>query len=508
MSHSTTPLEFSQLYPNGKFSVEAAFDGGLCTSDAGVLLVRQVMDKVNLVKKLAGALTDTRDPDRILHSNESIFACRIVALCLGYEDAIDIQELKNDPAFLAAMGVVPFEEKAGRAQSPQAQPPSIPRRTRRAKNRSGRPVTLPSQPTISRFENRVTAQDNAELAKVLLQSVMIQIPAKSKRVIIEVDGTEVVCHGEQEDSRYSGYYESTCYSPLLVHVRGENGRRWLAAIVQRPGDAAPGTDFADALGPVIDAVATRCPKAHILVCCDGGFGHKDGIEYCQSKHADFVLGYASNSVVKALALPLINQTRDEFQVLLNELGPCDPLTRNYRQYGEFHYAAQTWSEPLRIVVKSGFDRTAPDQRYVVTSLPAPGEVRVKNQWESEIGGDRGVWTADEIYKVYAQRGDQENQIKQFKLDMAGDRTSCMYWNANQFRLILHAVALFVMGLISAVLAKTRFAKATPGTIREKLLKVGGRFIPSTRRLRIQLPSSFPHKDIWFLLNQKFAPPEI
>ena len=64
-----------------------------------------------------------------------------------------------------------------------------------------------------------------------------------------------------------------------------------------------------------------------------------------------------------------------------------------------------------------------------------------------------------------------------------------------------------MGLISAVLAKTRFATATPRTIREKLLKVGARFIPSTRRLRIQLPSSFPHKDIWFLLNQKFATPQ-
>ena len=504
MSHSTTPLEFSQLYPNGKFPVEAAFDGGLCTSDAGALIVRQVMDKVDLAKRLAGALTDTRDPDRVLHSNESIFACRIVALCLGYEDGIDIQELKFDPALRAAMGVVVSGEKA---TAP------IPRRMRRARSRSDRTMSLPSQPTISRFENRVTAQDNAELAKVLLQFVTTQIPLRSKRVVIEVDGTEVVCHGEQEDSRFNGYYDSTCYSPLLVHVRaengerGENGRRWLAAILQRPGDAAPGTDFDVALGPVIDAVAKRCPKAHILVCCDGGFGHKEGIEYCQSKHADFVLGYASNSVVKALALPLINQTRDEFQVLLNELGPCDPLTRNYRQYGEFHYAAQTWSEPLRIVVKAGFIKTSPVQRYVVTSLPAPGEVRVKNQWESEIGGDRGVWTADEIYKVYAQRGDQENQIKQFKLDMAGDRTSCMYWNANQFRLILHAVALFVMGLISAVLAKTRFAKATPGTIREKLLKVGARFIPSTRRLRIQLPSSFRHKDIWFLLNQKFATPQ-
>ena len=504
MSHSTIPLEFSQLYRKEmyrkeKFPVKAAFDGGLCTSDAGVLVVRQVIDKLNLVQRLAGALTDTRDPDRVLHTNESILSCRILALCLGYEDGIDIQDLNIDPAFRAAMGLIVSAEEATA---------SIPRRMRRARSKFRRTVTLPSQPTISRFENRVTAQDNAGLAKVLLQSVMIQIPAKSKRVVIEVDGTEIICHGGQEDSRFNGYYDSTCYSPLLVHVRAGNGRRWLAAILQRPGDAAPDTDFAEAVSPVIDAVAKRCPKAHILVCCDGGFGHKECIEFCQGKRAEFVLGMASNSVLKSLASPLINQTREEFQALLNELGPCDPLTRGYRQYGDFRYAAQTWSEPLRVVVKAGFNRTTPDQRYVVTSLPAPGEIRVRNQWESEIVGDRGVWTADEIYKLYSQRGDQENQIKQFKLDMAGDRTSCMYWNANQFRLILHAVALFVMGLISAVLAKTRFATATPGTIREKLLKVGARFIPSTRRLQIQLPSSFPHKDIWFLLNQKFAPPDI
>jgi len=94
--------------------------------------------------------------------------------------------------------------------------------------------------------------------------------------------------------------------------------------------------------------------------------------------------------------------------------------------------------------------------------------------------------------LYRQRGDMENRIKEQQLGLFADRTSCHDFLANQFRVLLSAAAYVLMETLRRVgLAGTELASAQAGTIRLKLLKIGGRVVRSVRRLVIHLAGGYP-----------------
>ena len=76
--------------------IEADFGGGNVSSDGGLLLLRQVDRWSGLIKNLAKVLPDSRDPDRITHSLESLLRQRIYGIALGYEDLNDHDSLRKD----------------------------------------------------------------------------------------------------------------------------------------------------------------------------------------------------------------------------------------------------------------------------------------------------------------------------------------------------------------------------------------------------------------------------
>ena len=94
----------------------------------------------------------------------------------------------------------------------------------------------------------------------------------------------------------------------------------------------------------------------------------------------------------------------------------------------------------------------------------------------------------------ADAGEQENRIKEIKLDLSSGRTSCHSFLANQFRLLMHTAACMLMGVFQESLAGTRFAKAQIGTLRTRILKVGARVVETARKIWFHLPSSFPQKE--------------
>ena len=91
--------------------VEAAFDGGAVTSDAGALLLGATDRAIGLVARLAGCFSDGRQPELIEHSVETLVGQRVFGLALGYEDLVDHDELRHDPA----MAVLAGKLKARRA---------------------------------------------------------------------------------------------------------------------------------------------------------------------------------------------------------------------------------------------------------------------------------------------------------------------------------------------------------------------------------------------------------
>src|SRR5665213_2831139 len=104
--------------------VSVAFDGGMLSSDAGVLLLRGVERRLGIAARLATCVKDRRDSDRVDHTVEAMLRLRMFAIAARYEDANDCNKLRDDPAFKMAVGRAPESGEA-----------------------------LCSQPTMSRLEN-------------------------------------------------------------------------------------------------------------------------------------------------------------------------------------------------------------------------------------------------------------------------------------------------------------------------------------------------------------------
>ena len=87
--------------------ITAAFDGGRISSDGGVMLLAQADRRLGIAERLARAIPDGRDPDRVTHLLPDILRARIFAIACGYEDADDLDRLRFDPAFKLACGRLP-----------------------------------------------------------------------------------------------------------------------------------------------------------------------------------------------------------------------------------------------------------------------------------------------------------------------------------------------------------------------------------------------------------------
>jgi hypothetical protein len=154
-----------------------------------------------------------------------------------------------------------------------------------------------------------------------------------------------------------------------------------------------------------------------------------------------------------------------------------------REYGEFGYKAGKWPHLRRVVVKVEITQGALNPRYVVTNLRD---------------------TPQQLYHFYCQRGEQENRIKELKLDLASGRTSCHRFLANQMRLLLHSGACVLLSALQQAAQGTRFAKAQMGTLRLRVLKVAARVVESCRRVWFHLSSSYADKPAWFDLNRRLC----
>ena len=105
MTDDTIPL-FSFPALQGK-KVTAAFDGGRMSSDGGVMLLSLAERRLGVAERLARCIPDRRDRSRIAHTIADMIRARVFAICCGYEDADDLDDLRSDPAFKLACGRLP-----------------------------------------------------------------------------------------------------------------------------------------------------------------------------------------------------------------------------------------------------------------------------------------------------------------------------------------------------------------------------------------------------------------
>jgi len=412
-------------------------DGGDITSDAGLLLVSLADKKLGLTGVMADAIADHRDQDKVMHGITEMARSRIYAICQDYEDANDLDTLRHDPALKTACKRLP---KTGEA--------------------------LASQPTISRFENMPGAKDLVRMGVAMASRVISQLPAQTRRIIIDVDPTEDPCHGQQEFESFNGHYGVHCYLPVHIHITGDDGRQRILGSLLRPGNAGPTKGLYSALRIAIRLVRKHLPEAQIILRADSAFGVCDVLDFCEDMGIDYILGMKGNNVLHDLSAPVQIDACLKYKW---EGNGC-------REYGSVSYKAGSWRRARRVVVKAEITQGELNPRFVVTSLDNLSNV--------------------EAYEFYCGRGEQENRIKEMKLDLSSGRTSCHSFLGNQFRLLLHTAACMLMVVLQESLAGTRFAKAQIGTLRTRLLKVGARVVETARKVWFHLPSSFPAQDAW------------
>ena len=424
--------------------VTADFAGGSISSDGGLVLLRAAERRLGLAEALAGCIREWRDPSRAVHTLPAMLRFRMFAIACGYEDADDCDDLRADPLFKLACGRAP---------------------------ESGR--DLCSQPTMSRLENAPSRVEVGRLTAALVDIFCRSFPAPPAAITLDIDETCDPVHGHQQLSLFNGFYDMRCFLPVHVyHV--ESGKP--VAVLLRPGKTPSGVEVRTMLKHLTRRIRRHWPRTRLTFRGDSHYGRTEAMAWCEDNGVDYIFGLAGNAVLHALA----DETADDIERRHAETG-----ADKTRGFADFDYAAGSWNRPRRVVARLEATTRGFDARYVVTSLTD----EPRHLYEG----------------VYCARGQAENLIKQHKAQLASDRTSCQSPLANQFRLVLHTAAYWLMlALRDAVPRRMPLAWAEFATIRQKLLKVGARVIEKAARVRIHFASACPDAALFRMLAGRLA----
>lgn len=324
----------------------------------------------------------------------------------------------------------------------------------------GRDAVLASSATLCRFENRATRQDCIAISKALIEHFIARHETPPKELILDVDPTDTTLHGHQENRHYHGYYKSHCYLPLHVFC----GDHLLVSLL-RPSNIDGSRYAGTLLRLLVKRFREACPDVPILFRGDGAFARPTILHWCENNHVDYIVGMPGNQRLQRLASDVISQAKLEYEA----------EKKAARLFDEFEYSAKSWRKERRIIVKAEHSARGGNCRFVVTSLSGSPESTYN--------------------KAYCPRGNMENGIKQLKLDVYSDRSSCHDFLPNQFRLLLSSLAYVLLTeLRLGHCHLTTVAKAYGQTVRLKLIKLGVVVLKNTRRIQFLLPSHHPYQN--------------
>ena len=443
-----------ELQGPGRQVLTVDFDGGHLTSDAGVVLLQQVDEKLDLVRRFADCFVDARDPGRIEHRVEELLRQRIFGLALGYEDLNDHDELRVDPLLASAVGksdATGHKRKHARHQGAALA----------AKSTLNRVEFALDAPAAESRYHRIAA-DGEAIERFFVEVFLESLESAPERLILDFDATDNPLHGEQEGRFFHGYYRDYCYLPLYVFC----GRHILCAKLRRSNiDASAGS--LEVLKSLVEQIRARCPGVEILVRADSAFARDELMCWCEQNGVDYLLGLARNSRLEKQIEATFCAMEDERE--------ASQASGSTRRFEELRYRTLTsWSAQRRVIAKVELTGQGRNPRFVVTSLSSALE-------------------ASQIYEeLYCARGESENRIKEQQLDLFSRRTSGHLMRVNQMRLWYSAVAyLLINELRERVLQGTELANARCETIRLKLFKIAAQIRVTVRRRWISMASSDP-----------------
>jgi hypothetical protein len=381
---------------------------------------------------VADILDDNRQAAKVGHDLLALVRQRLFGLIAGYQDANDHTRLRHDPILQAVA------DRDGQA--------------------------LGSQPTISRFENAVTARQVAEINRLLVRMFIQRMRSRGRRpdrLVLDIDATDDPCHGHQQLALFNGFYDQYMYLPNLLFERTTG---MLLGVRLRSGNADAARRTIQLLKPIVKALRDAWPELEILVRADAGYATPRLYRFCEQNRLEYLIGFTASN-------PLKQRTK----------WAMDWLVERFERDGEpaswaggFTHRAESWKHPRRILYKVEINDQGTNRRFVVTN---------------------GKGTPRQLWPIYNDRGTAETFIDEFKNGLAMDRLSCRRFCANAFRLVLTAVAHNLMRAYREMLAGTELATASVQTIRSRLIKIGARVRRTVRRVWVHLAEGFALREV-------------
>jgi hypothetical protein len=434
--------------------VVAGFDGGAITSDAGALLLGEADRAIRLTERFAACFGDTRAVELVEHQVATLVTQRVAGIALGYEDLNDHDELRYDPV----MAVL-----AGKLEAKRSDCAPLAGKSTLNRLELGR-----SEPT--RYHK--ISHDPAAIERLFVDIFLEAHRRAPEQITLDLDATDDPLHGHQEGRFFHGYYNCYCYLPLYVFC----GRHLLAAKLRRSNiDASAGA--VEEIARIVVQIRKRWPRVRILLRGDSGFAREALMAWCEANRVDYLFGLARNErLEEAIKAELLIAAVESVRT-----------GKSARCFKDFMWSTlDSWSCHRRVIGKAEVTVGEANPRFVVTSLK-PAEVGGQHLYE----------------RIYCARGEMENRIKECQLDLFADRTSTATMRANQLRLWFASMAYVLLCALRRIgLAHTQFAQATCGTIRLRLLKLGGLVRISVRRIKVAMASACPFQHEFSLAHAR------
>jgi len=401
--------------------------------------------QIRLIERFAGCFIDQRAADLVVHAVAGLVGQRVFGIALGYEDLNDHDQLRYDPV----MAVLGGKLEARRADcAPLAGKSTLNR------------LEL-SRPDPTRYHK--ISHDAAAIEGLFVDLFLDAHIAPPPQITLDLDAPDDPLHGHQEERFFHGYYDSYCYLPLYVFC----GRHLLAAKL-RPANIDASAGSIEEAARIVARIRQRWPQVRILLRADSGFAREGLMAWCEHNGVDYLFGLAKNS-------RLVGEIEGELAAAQEQSQKTEKPARRFKDFT--WQTRQSWSRERWVVAKAEWTRGEANPRFVVTSL-ARQEHEARHLYE----------------KLYCARGEMENRIKECQLDLYADRTSCHTMRANQLRLWFASMAYVLIAALRRIgLAHTQFARASCGTLRLKLLKIGALVRITVRRIKLAMPSAFPYR---------------
>jgi hypothetical protein len=455
-------------------AVEFDFEGGTLTSDAGLLVLREVDQRLDLVRRIDQAIPDPRDPCFTAHPQREILTSRIFGIAAGYEDANDHLTLRHDPAFQTAAGRTPAQNNY--------------------KNDENFPLASPS--THSRLENRIDSKTIFALHEIMVDTFLDSFDAPPEEIILDYDATDDTIHGNQQERHFNGFYNSYCFLPLYVFC----GDQILVSYL-RPSSVGAAHHAPAITRLLVGKIRSRWPKVKIILRGDSGYAIAKLMRWCDKNDVFYVFGLQKNAVLEG-------EFRDEMEAVRqmhDELGGKQTVFKWLR-----YRTQKSWQRHRWVCGKAEHSSKGANPRFVVTNLLSEEGVVDETWHRPRIDGkqvrqlkEAGRFVqpkinAEDFYRqLYCQRGEMENRIKEQQMCLFADRTSCTKFLANQFRLILSSFAYVLLDAVRRLgLSGTSGRCWRVDTIRLRLLKIAARVRVTCRRVVFHLSSHHPSESIF------------